>query len=108
MVYDEADLPVGALRLRASGGPGTHRGMESVLVVLGTDEVPRLRVGIGRPTEGGDWAGHVLSPPPPEQVNALSQAVDLASELAWIFLTEGLPVALDRFSREARGPDRII
>jgi len=108
VVYDEADLPVGALRLQASGGPGTHRGMESVLAALGTDEVPRLRVGIGQPAEGGDWARHVLSPPPPEHVAALSQGVDLAGELAWVFLSGGISVALDRFSREARGPDRII
>ncbi len=108
VVYDEADLPVGTLRLRARGGPGTHRGMESVLVALGTDEVPRLRVGIGRPAKRGDWVEHVLTPPTPDEVETLSHAVDLAGELAWIFLSAGLPAALDRLSREGRGSDRII
>ncbi|QAA77392.1 MAG: Peptidyl-tRNA hydrolase [Candidatus Bipolaricaulis sibiricus] len=108
VVYDEADLPVGALRLRPGGGPGTHRGMKSVLAALGTDDVPRLRVGIGRPADGGDWVDHVLSPPPREEVEALARAVDWASELAWEFLQSGIVGALDRFSRETRGPDRII
>lgn len=108
IVYDDADLPVGVLRLRGGGGPGTHRGMRSILAALGTDDVPRLRIGIGRPAECGDWVGHVLSPPPPEEVEALSYGVDLASELAWVFLSNGLSAALDRFSREDRGSDRIM
>lgn len=107
VVYDDADLPVGVLRLRGCGGPGTHRGMRSILAAVGTDNVPRLRIGIGRPAEGGDWVGHVLSPPPPEEVEALSHGVDLASELAWVFLSDGLSAALDRFSRES-SPDRIM
>ncbi|MCX7750703.1 MAG: aminoacyl-tRNA hydrolase [Candidatus Bipolaricaulota bacterium] len=108
VVYDEADLPVGALRLRARGGPGTHRGMRSVLAALGTEDVPRLRVGIGRPPEGGDWVDHVLSPPPPEEAAALAAAADFAAELAWTFLTAGLPAALDRLSREGGRSPRII
>ncbi|GAB4310725.1 MAG: aminoacyl-tRNA hydrolase [Candidatus Bipolaricaulota bacterium] len=108
VAYDEADLPVGSLRLRQRGGAGTHRGMASVLAALGTDDVPRLRIGIGRPAQGGDWTEHVLSPPPPAEVEALSRAVDLAGELAWTFLTSGLAAALDRFSREGGRPDRII
>ncbi len=108
VVYDEADLPVGALRLQARGGPGTHRGMGSVLSALGTTDVPRLRVGIGRPPDGGDWADHVLSPPPPAEAEALARASDLAGELAEEFLRSGLAVALDRFSRVRGRPDRII
>lgn len=108
VVYDDADLPVGAVRLRARGGPGTHRGMRSVLEALGTEDVPRLRVGIGRPPDGGDWVDHVLSPPPPGEAEALAHAADLAAELAWTFLTAGLPAALDRLSREGERGPRII
>lgn len=108
VVYDEADLPVGALRLQARGGPGTHRGMESVLSSLGTHDVPRLRVGIGRPPEQGDWVTHVLSLPSPDEADSLARAVDLAGELARTFLTAGLLAALDRFSREGGRADRII
>ncbi|MBC7221568.1 aminoacyl-tRNA hydrolase [Candidatus Bipolaricaulota bacterium] len=106
VVYDDVDLPLGEVRLRPSGGPGTHRGMQSVLAALGTEEVPRLRVGIGPPPPAVDLAQFVLSPPRPEEVPILSEACDLAAELARIFLEKGLSAALDAFSR--RKPARPV
>jgi PTH1 family peptidyl-tRNA hydrolase len=58
VVYDDLDLPLGKLRIRSHGGPGTHNGMRSIVNSLGTDRFPRLRVGIGR--SGTDAARHVL------------------------------------------------
>lgn len=106
LVYDDVDLPLGEVRLRPSGGPGTHRGMRSVLAALGTEEVPRIRVGIGPPPGDSDLAQFVLSPPKPEEVPVLSEACDFAAELALIFLEEGLQAALDAFSR--RKPARPV
>ncbi|MCC6408640.1 MAG: aminoacyl-tRNA hydrolase, partial [Planctomycetes bacterium] len=59
VVYDELDLPLGALRIRPHGGTAGHRGMQSILTELGSDRFPRLRVGIGRPRT--DAARHVLT-----------------------------------------------
>lgn len=59
VVYDELDLPLGALRIRPHGGTAGHRGMESIVMELGSDRFPRLRVGIGRPRT--DAARHVLT-----------------------------------------------
>jgi PTH1 family peptidyl-tRNA hydrolase len=59
VAYDDLDLPLGKLRIRPHGGPGTHNGMRSIVECLGSDRFPRLRVGIGRP--GTDAARHVLS-----------------------------------------------
>lgn len=106
IVYDDVDLPLGEVRLRPSGGAGTHRGMRSVLSALGTEEVPRLRVGIGPPPPDVDLAQFVLSPPKPEEVPILAEACDFAAELAKIFLEKGLPTALDAFSR--RKPARPV
>jgi PTH1 family peptidyl-tRNA hydrolase len=59
VVYDELDLPLGTLRIRPHGGTAGHRGMESIVMELGSDRFPRLRVGIGRPRT--DAARHVLT-----------------------------------------------
>jgi PTH1 family peptidyl-tRNA hydrolase len=59
--YDDVDLPEGKLRFRASGSAGTHNGMRSVIYLLGRDDFPRVRVGIGRPPEGWELADYVLT-----------------------------------------------
>ena len=63
IVYDDMDLPFGRLRLRERGSPGTHNGMRSVIPVLQTDDVPRLRVGIGQSSPGAQlrtsWANSI-------------------------------------------------
>src|SRR5512140_1319077 len=60
VVVDDADLPLGELRLRPGGGSGGHHGLESIEQHLGTKEYPRLRVGIGRQNAAREIAGHVL------------------------------------------------
>jgi PTH1 family peptidyl-tRNA hydrolase len=99
VVLDDVDLPVGELRLRPQGGPGTHNGLRSVLAALATRKVPRLRLGVGAPPPGVDLAEYVLSPPPREELPALSRAADRAAQLAWLFLTQGLEAALDAYAR---------
>lgn len=99
VVYDDVDLLVGELRLRPEGGPGTHRGMRSVLEALGTEVVPRLRIGIGPPPPGMELSQYVLSPPFKDEVPLLAAAADRAAELAEIFLQKGLAAALDEYAR---------
>jgi PTH1 family peptidyl-tRNA hydrolase len=60
IVYDEVDLPFGAVRYRPTGSSAGHKGMGSIIQTLGTNAVPRLRLGIGRPAGGGKAMGHVL------------------------------------------------
>ena len=61
VVYDDIDLPLGRLRLRASGSAGTHNGMRSIIGLLGAQDFPRLRVGVGGKPEGWELADWVLS-----------------------------------------------
>jgi len=61
VVYDDVDLQEGKLRFRPSGSAGTHNGMRNIIYLLGRDNFPRVRVGIGRPAEGWDMADWVLS-----------------------------------------------
>jgi len=67
VIYDDIDLPLGTIRVRASGGPGTHNGMRSVVEEIGTREFVRVRIGIGPAPEHYDLADYVLSDIPAEQ-----------------------------------------
>ena len=61
VIYDDIDLPAGKLRIRAKGSAGTHNGMRNIIYLLGHDDFPRVRVGIGRQPEGWDLADYVIS-----------------------------------------------
>jgi PTH1 family peptidyl-tRNA hydrolase len=97
VVYDEMSLPLGRLRLRESGSAAGHNGIRSVMEHLGTDSVPRLRVGIGSSGPGGA-VGHVLgrfSPAERELVSAVVVESVKAVHSVW---EDGLQVAMNRFN----------
>ncbi|MEZ5980467.1 MAG: aminoacyl-tRNA hydrolase [Planctomycetota bacterium] len=87
VVYDDMDLPPGRLRIRAAGGHGGHNGMRSIVDVLGTQEFPRLRVGIGRSTT--DAARHVLARFTDDERVEIEISVAEAAEAALDWLTHG-------------------
>lgn len=97
VVYDDRDLPLGKIRLRERGGAGSHRGMESIIAALGTDDFPRLRVGIGRPP-GVDAVAHVLGSFSAEERPIAEDALSRAVEAIEVALREGLPAAMNRFN----------
>jgi PTH1 family peptidyl-tRNA hydrolase len=97
VVYDDMDLPLGKIRLRARGSSGGHKGLDSVQRHLGTTEVPRLRIGIGRPAYG-DPVDYVLSPWRPEEQAVMEGAYERAVEAIDTFLQEGIVVAMNRFN----------
>ena len=87
VVYDDMDLPVADLRIRPAGGAGGQKGMRSIIQTLGTDQFPRLRVGIGRATT--DAARHVLSRFRPEEEVEMQISVAEAAEAVLFFLQTG-------------------
>ncbi len=99
LVHDDVDLPVGTVRLRERGGDGGHLGVRSVLRVLGTEDVPRIKIGIGPRPRGESLADYVLSRPPEEELRRLLEAVAFAAEIAECFLERGYRGAMDRYSR---------
>lgn len=101
VILDDLDLPLGRLRLRAGGSHGGHRGLRSILDALGTEDVPRLRIGIGRPPAGVDPADYVLTPFSPDERAALEPVLDRAAEAAEVALREGLEAAMTRFNAPA-------
>ena len=98
VVYDEMDLPVGSIRLRARGGSGGHNGMRSIIDAAGTQEFPRLRIGVGRPGRSGDEVGHVLGVMPRQERASVEDAVSRAAEAIEAVLRDGVVEAMNRFN----------
>ena len=96
VVYDDFDLPLGTLRMRERGGPGTHNGMRSIIQYLGTDDFARLRVGIGGPP--GAARDHVLGDFSEAEWALFEQARDRAVEAIELFILEGAAAAMNRFN----------
>lgn len=97
-VHDDLDLPLGRLRLRPRGSAGGHRGVQSLIDELGTEEFPRLRVGIGRPP-GGDAVEYVLSSFSPEEEEVMAAARQRGVEAVELFLTRGIERAMEEVNR---------
>lgn len=99
VVYDDLDLPLGTIRIRPSGGPGTHNGMRSIIAELGREDFPRLRAGIGPAPPGVDLADFVLSPFTPEERPIVDDLVRRAAECAATVVYQGLQAAMNRCNR---------
>ncbi|MCS7286441.1 MAG: aminoacyl-tRNA hydrolase [Anaerolineae bacterium] len=97
VVYDDMDLPVGAIRFRPKGGAGGHRGMRSIIEALGHQDFPRLRFGIGRPIRG-DPVDYVLGEFSEEEKAAIALAFEKAVDVVEGWVEKGLEEALRRFS----------
>jgi PTH1 family peptidyl-tRNA hydrolase len=98
VVFDEADLPLGRLRARPRGSAGGHNGLKSVIEQLGTTEVARLRVGVGRGDKGRDLAGHVLSRFDAVERETIQAAVLRAADASEMFVAEGIERVMNAFN----------
>lgn len=101
VVFDDMDLPPGKLRLRREGGAGGHKGMESIIMALGTEGFPRLRIGVGKPEiPGFDAAGYVLSRLSGEDARIFEESVDTAAEAIHCIVSGGLERAMNEYNRK--------
>jgi PTH1 family peptidyl-tRNA hydrolase len=86
IVFDDLDLPLGKVRVRLKGSAGGHNGVRSLVAALGTDELRRVKIGIGRPGRPGEdrdrVSDHVLSPFFPEEQETIAAACDEAADQA--------------------------
>lgn len=101
VIYDDLNLKLGAVRLRPSGSAGGHNGIQDVINRLGTDEIARLRIGIGGDYPPGQQVDYVLSPFTPEQRSVIDETVTTAAEACKTFVTDGLQPAMSRFNRRS-------
>jgi PTH1 family peptidyl-tRNA hydrolase len=99
VVCDDVNLPVGRLRVRASGSEGGHNGLRSVATELGTMEYARLRIGVGRGDVRRDLADHVLAGFEPEERTGIEDAVARSADAVESWITHGLGPVMNTFNR---------
>ncbi len=97
LIYDDADLPLGRIRVKPGGSPGGHRGVASVVESLGTRDVPRVRLGIGK--DAGDLAERVLDPFSRAEVPVAQRMVEAAADAVEAIAAQGIAEAMNRFNR---------
>ena len=106
VIHDDLDLPLGRVRIRQGGSSGGHKGIDSIIADLGSQDFVRIRIGIGRPTEveGNTQAkeaeiiAYVLSDFTPEEKRAINKVIPRVSEAIYYLLTEGLTAAMNKYN----------
>lgn len=99
VIYDDIDLPAGKLRIRKNGSAGTHNGMRSVVAMTGTNEITRIRVGVGSKPEGWDLADWVLAGcRTPEERVTMTNAFQLACDCVEDMLKNGIDHAMQQYN----------
>ncbi len=105
VIHDDLDLPLGKIRLRHGSSSGGHKGIDSIISCLGSQDFTRLRVGIGRPTTEGlapiseaDIIAYVLSNFTPEEKQIVVQVIPRASEAIYCLLSQGLVAAMNKYN----------
>lgn len=102
IIYDDFDIPLGQLRARARGSSGGHKGLESAIAELGTEEVPRLRIGIGKEGLHGDLTDYVLGRFTPEELIVIDHVLQRAVAAIDLFYEEGIERMMNEINRMAR------
>ena len=105
VVYDEVDLDFGILRIRPSGGSAGHNGMNSIISQLGTQEFPRLRIGVGRPPGRMDAAAYVLQDFSQSEEAELALIRQQAVEALLSFVNQGIAAAMNAYNANLLGID---
>lgn len=102
VIYDDLDTPIGHIRMRPKGGPGTHNGMRSIVASLGHGDFARLRVGIGPKPEGWDLAAYVLSNLPSQDQEAIFRCLEIGGQGVLTWINQGLEAAMNAVNRQGQ------
>jgi PTH1 family peptidyl-tRNA hydrolase len=106
VVMDDMALPPGTIRARAVGSDGGHNGMKDVIAHLGTDQVPRLRLGIGQPPAAMDAVDYVLAAFGEDETPAIARAVAAAADAVEDWLANGIAFVMDKYNSRKDADER--
>jgi PTH1 family peptidyl-tRNA hydrolase len=100
VIHDDLDLPLGRIRFYANGGPGGHKGVESIIAALGSRDFVRVRIGVGRPPPGMDPVDFVLLDFSPTERQLIEEAITKVGEAVPFLLKEGLAAAMNKYNQK--------
>ena len=98
VIYDDIDIEPGKIKIRKSGGSGSHNGMKSVVEELKTESFKRVRIGIGAPEDKSDLIEYVIGAIPKEEKEKLNEGVELAKNAVIEILKDGIDKAMNKFN----------
>ena len=98
VLVDDIHLPPGTLRIRKGGSAGGHNGLKNIAQMLGTEDFPRLRIGVGESMTGGNLIPHVLGNFSKEEWAVMDGVLETAAQAAACFVTDGIDRAMNRFN----------
>ncbi len=99
IIHDDLDLPFGRIRIRPSGSSGGQKGINSVIQTLGTDEIPRIRVGIGRPPGRMDPVDYVLRRFTSQEESLITDIIERVYEACLAVIDLGIDQAMSQFNK---------
>ena len=94
LIYDDINLEMGVLRIKKKGSSGGHKGVQSIIQALGTEDIPRLKIGIGMPEPGNDLVRYVLSDFSSEEKNIVEQMINEGATAIEMVLSQGIEKAM--------------
>lgn len=98
VIYDDIALPTGKLRIRARGSAGGHNGMKNIISHLGTQDFPRIRVGVGEKPKDWDLADYVLGRFPKGEEPQIREALQKVCDVCEVIINEGIETAMNQFN----------
>lgn len=104
VMYDDIALPLGALRIRGNGSAGGHNGIKSIIAHLGTQEFPRIRIGVGEKPSGWDLADYVLEHFHSEEIPVIRETCKRAAQAVEVVIKQGLAKAMNQYNQKQAAP----
>ena len=98
VIYDDMDIEPGKIKIRKKGSAGGHNGMKSIIQMIGIEEFPRIRVGIGRPIHKDDEINYVIGAIPEEDLKRLDEGIEKAQKAVEEILRNGVDSAMNKYN----------
>jgi PTH1 family peptidyl-tRNA hydrolase len=99
IIHDDLDLPLGKIKVVKQGGSGGHRGVQSIFNHLGNRDLPRAKIGIGRPKYGETTEDYVLSPFYESEKEIIDEVMGVSLQVCKLFIQEGIVTTMNRINR---------